>query len=113
MRSSPKKGTTESCLPQQPPLLCQGLVGPFSLTKSAFHISPCLTHLLLLQINHPLVLLGKHGPRSQTSLSPQGTPMSICSSFFFYFSHFFLPSPPFRRLFSNRSPSHLAQRFLL
>lgn len=89
-QSSPKKGLLDFSLPEQPPLLCPGLAGPFSLTKSVFHISACLTHPLFLQINHPLVLLGKHSPRSQMNLSPQGTLMSI-HSFIFSLLPFFFP----------------------
>lgn len=88
MRSPPKKGPAQSPLPQQPPLLCRGLARLFSLTKSAFCISP-ISHLLFLQINHPLVLLGKHGPRSQASLSPQCTLMTICELFSLLFFSLF------------------------
>lgn len=104
--SPPKKGR------QTPLSLCPGLAGAFSLTKSVFHISACLTHPLFLQINHPLVLLGKHGLRSQTNLPPQGTLMSIHSFIFSLLPFFYPPFSSFCKALSSRSPSHLAQRFL-
>lgn len=110
-QSSPKKGLLDFSLPEQPPLLCPGLAGPFSLTKCVSHL--CLPDPSLVSADK-LPSCPPREAQSTITNEPFSTGHAdVNPQLYFFTSSIFFPlSPPFERLFSNRSPSRLAQRFL-